>query len=208
MGRPSPGAATIEPHAACFESARSIHGRSWKRGLCSDRQLGPPCRSTLGAQATDELHAHHFCGLELARATKAGGLQDPERNASIAWAIRMPMLRMMKVPARAEAIHHLPRSASSKAGRVRCQNDSEPRLLISAPDKLQAAAARMQQAKYSPRHGSGPSTPGAGGRQAGTASTGVPGEELPAVHDMLSDDYRPNPSRLHDYSNRRDHRRC
>jgi hypothetical protein len=32
---------------------------------------------------------------------------DPERNASIAWARRIPMLRMIKVPAKAEAMVHL-----------------------------------------------------------------------------------------------------
>jgi hypothetical protein len=120
----------------------------------------------------------------------------------------MPMLRMMKVPARAEAIGHLPRSASSKAGRYAVKTISEPQLLISTPDKLQAVAARMDQAEYSLHQANGPSTPGAGGRQTGTASTGVPGEELPAVHDMLSQGCGPKPSRLHDCSNRRDHRRC
>lgn len=39
---------------------------------------------------------------------------EPERNASIAWASKIPMLRMMKVPARAEAIRDLLRSPSLK----------------------------------------------------------------------------------------------
>ena len=37
---------------------------------------------------------------------------EPDRNASIAWAIRMPMLRMMNVPTRAEYIAGLPLSST------------------------------------------------------------------------------------------------
>jgi hypothetical protein len=80
---------------------------------CSHRGKRCPCDHGCLAMSAAETSEPSNCladrlpSADLGRQERQRPDHDPERSASIAWAMRMPMLRMINVPARAEAIRRL-----------------------------------------------------------------------------------------------------